>query len=115
MGFGVHGNSDNFDIDFSLDLQENQGTNPRTNADPKPEKTDQARTEPQALNRWVQLALEYYIPEVSSYPDQRQDLLGLKQYLNHSANFPDRLVAAPTRHPEKFSIFAASIGSAWLS
>ena len=70
---------------------------------------------PHWLNLVSQLALEYYIPEVSSYPDQRQDLLGLKQYLNHSSNFPDRLVAAPTRHPEKFSIFAASIGSAWLS
>ena len=61
------------------------------------------------------LALEFYIPEVESYTDQRQDLLGLKHYLDHSASFPDRLVAAPTRHPFKFSIFKTSIGSAWLS
>ena len=61
------------------------------------------------------LALEYYVPEICSNPDQRQDLLGLQQYLDHSSTFPDRLVAAPTRHPFKFSIFSTSIGSAWLS
>ena len=56
---------------------------------------------PHWLSLVTQLALEYYIPEVSSNPDQRQDLLGLKQYLDHSSDFPDRLVAAPTRHPFK--------------
>ena len=70
---------------------------------------------PHWLSLVTKLALEYYFPEVSSNPDQRQDLLGLKQYLDHSSDFPDRLVAAPTRHPFKFSIFSTSIGSAWLS
>ena len=52
---------------------------------------------PHWLSLVSKLALEYYVPEVCSNPDQRQDLLGLKQYLDHSSTFPDRLVAAPTR------------------
>ena len=63
---------------------------------------------------WLLLVSNHALEDCRS-ETPNMDLLTLQKLIRKEHDFPARLVAAPTRHPFKFRLFAQSIGSAWQS
>ena len=70
---------------------------------------------------WFELVSSYAIEYLHHYLDHsahnqhRRDFLGLKQMLQSSKLFGDRLITAPTRAPYIFQLYSKTVGSAWHS